>query len=225
MAASPIFIGTWRTEATSFVAAHGTGLALPIWTAGSSGSRVHGIAVVATDAGANTAILYYGKRMTLQSAMGTGAFVDGGGSDDTITRTSGSFVTDGWLVGDRLLVAGPAGAGAPTTLANSFFVTLTTVAALTLSFATATTDTAENFPTGAVIYKLAQLHLTTLAANAGNAATTDALDMIITDFPIADVTPDRYITLEANDVLAMNYGTAIGASPDRGDVTVFGGDY
>lgn len=219
MATRAIFVGTWRTEATSFVAAHGTALALPIFTAGSSGARVHGISVAATDAGANTAILYYGKRMTLESAMTVGAFVDGGGGDDTITRTAGSFVTDGFVVGDRILVSGA------TTLANSFFVTLTTVAALTLSFVTATTNTAENFPTGAIIYKLGQLHLTTLAANAGNAASTDALDMLITDWPIGDVTPDRYIILEANDVLAMSYGTAIGASPDRGDVVVFGGDY
>ena len=219
MAASPIFVGTWRTEPTVLIAAHGTALAMPIWTAGSSGSRIHGISVAATDSGANTALLYYAKRMTLQSAMGTGAFLNNGGSPDTITRTSGSFVTDGWLVGDRLLVTGP------TTLANSFFVTITVVVALTLTFVTATTDTAENLPTGAIIYKLSQLHLTTLAANAGNAASTDALDMLITDFPIADVTPDRYLILEANDGLAMSVGTAVGASPDRVDITVWGGDY
>lgn len=219
MATSPIYVGFWRTEATAFIAAHGTALALPIWTAGSSGSRVHGIAVTNTDAGANTALLYYAKRMTLQSAMTVGAFVDNGGSPDTITRTSGSFVTDGWLVGDRLLVSGS------TTLANSFFVTLTVVAALTLTFVTATVDTAENFPTGAIMWKLSQLHLTTLAINAGNAASTDALDMLINDWPIADASPDRYITIEADDALAMSLGTAPGASPDRVDISVFGGDY
>ncbi len=219
MAASPIFIGTWRVENTALIAAHGTGLALVGWTAGSSGSRVHGISVANTDSGGNTAILSYAKRMTLESAMTVGAFVDGGGGSDTITRTGGSFITDGWLVGDRLLVS------SPTTLANSFFITLTGVAALTLTFATATVDTAENLPTGAIIWKLSQLHLTTLAANAGNAASTDALDMLITDWPIGDVTPDRYIILEANDGLVFNVGTAVGAAPDRVDIAVFGGDY
>lgn len=219
MAASPIFVGTWNVQATTFIASHGTALALPIFTAGSLGARVHGIGVTAADAGANTALLYYGTRLTLQSAMGVGAFTDEGGSPDTITRTSGSFVTDGWLVGDRLLVS------SPTTLANSFFVTVTVVAALTLTFVTGTTDTAENFPTGAIMFRLAQLHLTTLAANAGNAASTDALDMLITDWPIADISPDRYIILGANDILAMSFGTAIGASPDRVDVMVAGGDY
>lgn len=219
MAASPIFVGSWRVENTVLITSHSTTLALPIWVAGNSGSRVHGISVVNTDAGANTAILYYGKQMTLESNMTVGAFVDGGGGDDTITRIAGSFVTDGWLIGDRLLVS------SPTTLANSFFVTLTTVAALTLSFATATVDTAENFPTGVIIYKLSQLHLTTLAINAGNAAATNALDMLLTDWPIADVTPDRYIILEANDMLAMSVETAVGASPDRIDISTFGGDY
>ena len=219
MAASPIFVGTWRNEATVFIAAHGTALALPVFTAGSSGARVHAIAVANTDAGANTALLYYAKRMTLQSAMGTGAFLNNGGSPDTITRTSGSFVDDGWLIGDRLLVSDP------TTLANSFFVTLTVVAALTLTFVTGTTDTAENLPTGAIMYKLAQLHLTTLAINAGNAAATDALDLLGADMPTVDVSPDRYLTIEADDALVMSLGTAPGASPDRVDVMVGGGDY
>lgn len=219
MATAPIFIDTFRDEHAVLIAAHSTTIAIRGFLAGASGSRVHGISVANTDSGGNTAILYHAIRMTLQSDMGTGAFVDNGGSADTITRSSGSFITDGWLVGDRLWVY------APTTLANGFFVTVTGVAALTLTFATASTDTAENFPTGAIIYKLSQLHLTTLAANAGNAASTDALDMLVADWPIADITPDRYITLSANDALVFSVGTAVGADPDRIDITTFGGDY
>lgn len=219
MADAPIFVGSWSVQQAVLIAAHSTTIAIRGWVAGASGSRIHGISVANTDGGGNTALLYHAEQMTLESAMGTGAFVDNGGSSDTITRGSGSFITDGWLVGDRLWVH------APTTLANGFFVTLTAVAALTLTFATATTDTAENFPTGAIIYRLSQLHLTTLAANAGNAASTDALDMLITDWPIADVTPDRYMTLGANDALVFSVGTAVGASPDRIDISTFGGDY
>ena len=219
MAASPIFIGSWRVENTVLIASHSTALALIGWTAGITGSRIHGVSVANTDAGGNTMIMYYAKRMTLQSAMGTGAFVDGGGGSDTITRTSGSFITDEWLIGDRILVADP------TTLANSFFVTLTAVVALTLTFATGTVDTAENLPTGAIIYRLSQLHLTTLAANAGNATATNALDLLSADMPAVDASPDRFLTLEANDGLAFSVGTAVGASPDRIDIMVAGGDY
>ena len=219
MAAAPIFINEYSTQDAVLIASHGTALAVRGWVAGSSGSRVHGISVTNTDSGGNTMILYYARPLTLVANMGTGAFANNGGSPDTITRTSGSFVTDGYLVGDRIWVHGA------TTLANGFFVTLTVVAALTLTFATATTDTAENFPTGAIIYRLSQLHLTTLAANAGNAASTDALDMLITDWPIADVTPDRYITMGALDALVFSVGTAVGASPDRIDIATFGGDF
>ena len=221
MADAPIFIGSWRNEQAVLIAAHSNTVAVRGFTAGSSGSRVHGIALANTDAGASDCTLYHAEQMTLQSAMGTGVFDDNAGSPDTITRTSGSFITDGWLVGDRLWVHGA------TTLGNGFFVTLTAVATLTLTFATGTVsaDTDENFPTGAIIYRLAQLHLTTVAANAGNAASTDALDMLISDFPIADVTPDRYITLGAADALVFSVGTAVGASPDRVDITCFGGDY
>ncbi len=220
MADAPIFVDTWKTQTASLVAAHSTTVAKRGFEAGSSGSRVHGIGATNTDDGGSTCILYYGKRMTLQSAMGVGAFVDsGGGGEDTLTRTSGSFITDGWLVGDRMWVH------VPTTLLNGFFVTLTAVAALTLTFATASVNTSENFPTGAIMYKLSQMHLSTLAANAGNAASTASLDMLITDYPIADASPDRYIILEANDALVFSVGTAVGASPDRVDITVFGGDY
>lgn len=71
-------------------------------------------------------------------ALGTDlTFVDGGGSDDTITRTTGSFITDGFEIGDWIQVFNA------TTGANDFAVKLTGVAALTLTFATGTVDTGE----------------------------------------------------------------------------------
>lgn len=219
MATAPIFVDTFRTTGSVLIASHSTTIAVRGFLAGSSGSRVHAISVAATDAGANTLLVYYADALTLESNMGTGAFVDNGGSADTITRGSGSFITDGWLVGDRLWVH------APTTLLNGFFVTVTVVAALTLSFATGSTNTAENFPTGAIIYRLTQLHLTTLAANAGNAASTDALDALSGDFPAVDATPDRYITMGALDALVFSVGTAVGADPDRIDIFCAGADY
>lgn len=224
MADIPEFVESFRTEQTVILASHSTTVAVIGWTAGSSGSRIHGISVANTDGGGNTCLLYLAQQMTLQSAMGTGAFLNNGGSSDTITRSSGSFLTDGWTVGDRLVVI-PAEGEPLTTLTNGFFTTLTAVVAGTLTFATAVTQAAENFPTGAIMYRLSQLHLTTLVINAGNAASTDALDMLITDWPIADATPDRYITIGPNDGLVFSVGTAVGVSPDRVDIAVFGGDY
>jgi hypothetical protein len=71
-------------------------------------------------------------------ALGTDlTFVDGGGGDDTITRTTGSFITDGFEIGDWIQVFNA------TTPANDFAIKLTAVAALTLSFVTDTVDTGE----------------------------------------------------------------------------------
>lgn len=58
-------------------------------------------------------------------------FVDGGGGDDTITRATGSFVTDGFKVGGQVTVVNSSGG------TNDGTYTLTAVAATTLSVATA----------------------------------------------------------------------------------------
>ena len=65
------------------------------------------------------------------------AFVDGGGSDDTITDSASGFVTDGFTTGDLITVTGA------TTAGNNTTYTLTNVSAGTLTMATASVDTAE----------------------------------------------------------------------------------
>jgi hypothetical protein len=67
----------------------------------------------------------------------TFTFVDGGGSDDTCTRASGSFIDDGFVVGGQMTVR------AANTPANDGTYTITGVAALTLTFATGSFDTGE----------------------------------------------------------------------------------
>lgn len=73
-------------------------------------------------------------------------FVDGGGGSDTITRDAGSFVTDGFLSSGTIIITG--------TVSNNATYTITGVAALTLTFATATVTaegpiaTAVNFAAG-----------------------------------------------------------------------------
>ena len=67
----------------------------------------------------------------------TFTFVDGGGGDDTCTRATGSFITDGFVVGGRMNVR------AATTSANDGSYVITGVAALTLTFATGTFNTGE----------------------------------------------------------------------------------
>lgn len=67
----------------------------------------------------------------------TFTFVDGGAGDDTVTRASGSFITDGFKVGGQMTVR------SANTPANDGTYTITGVAALTLTFATGTFNTGE----------------------------------------------------------------------------------
>lgn len=67
----------------------------------------------------------------------TFTYVDGGGGDDTCTRASGSFITDGFKVGGQMTTR------ASTTPANDGTYTITGVAALTLTFATGSFNTGE----------------------------------------------------------------------------------
>ena len=77
---------------------------------------------------------------------GTLAYVDGGASDDTITDSASNFITAGFAPGDTIYTYGS------TTAGNDMSgVVLTGVTAGTLSFATGTVDTAENFAAGTVI--------------------------------------------------------------------------
>jgi len=64
-------------------------------------------------------------------------FVDGGVSADTLTDSGSGFVTDGFLAGSKMAISGA------TTAANDGVYTIVSVAAGTLTFATASWDTAE----------------------------------------------------------------------------------
>ena len=76
------------------------------------------------------------------------AFVDGGGSPDSITDSGNGFLTAGFAPGDVLFVQGA------TTPANDTAITgavILTVAAGTITFATGTVDTAEAGAAGTVV--------------------------------------------------------------------------
>lgn len=70
----------------------------------------------------------------------TFTYVDGGGGNDTCTRATGSFVTDGFKVGGQMTTR------ASTTAANDGTYLITGVSALTLTFATGTFNTGQADP-------------------------------------------------------------------------------
>lgn len=84
------------------------------------------------------------KKFLEQAGLPTGiyigtdiTFVDGGAGNDSITRTVGSWITDGFQVGDWIQVFGA------TTSGNNFSAKILTVSATTLGIATAKVATGE----------------------------------------------------------------------------------
>lgn len=217
MAEIPLFLAQRRDQVTTFVPAFATRPRF-VYEPGSLGSEISGINIASSDAGSNTLQFGMARVLTTGADMGTGNFVDGGGSSDTITRTTGSFITDGWRVGDRMLVQGAQSIG------NDFEVLLTAVAATTLTFATATVNTAEELLPTTKLCRLGRLWYVTVAAGAG-APSVNAVSGLDTDkAPFLDASPDRLLTLGPNDILTAAVGTTMGTG-ETIDVTVFGADY
>jgi hypothetical protein len=216
MASTPQFIGTYRSSQTQLVAAHGM-RPRPIWTPGANGSRIHSINVAMDDTNATqTLVLYRATPLSLGSNMGTAAITQ---SPDTITRTSGSFVTDGWLVNQRLFVLGS------TTLANAVAAFLTAVAAGTLTITTGTFSAAESFPSTGQLMMASLIATITLPASSGNVTTTVPLNVLNPNLmPTLVGAPDNFLMLGASDMLVAAVGSNV-ASNKSVDIVVEGGDY
>lgn len=219
MADSPIFLGSVRHEPVQFVPAFST-RPRPLWTPGASGSEIRKITISTNDAGNNQLQIGIARRLTLGSAMGSGALVDNGASADTITRSSGSFLDDGWLAGNRLFLLGS------TTLANDVEVILTAAAAGTLTLATggATVNTAEGLPNLAKLCLLTWMHYLSVPLGSGLPAVVSVSGLSTTQNPSLDASPDRVITLGPTDILVGKVTTALGTGEVL-DVLVEGGDF
>lgn len=85
---------------------------------------------------ANEAILCYNEI----GNPATFTYVDGAGGNDSVTRASGSFITDGFKVGGKMVTR------ASTTAANDGSYVILSVAALTIEVATASFNTAQADP-------------------------------------------------------------------------------
>ena len=79
-------------------------------------------------------------------AINTLTFVEG--SPSTVTRVAGSFITDGWVAGDKILCTGATTGANDTGLTDTL---VATVAALTLTLDDAVVDTGEIFAAATVM--------------------------------------------------------------------------
>ncbi|HEY4002427.1 MAG TPA: hypothetical protein VGO93_26385 [Candidatus Xenobia bacterium] len=218
MASTPQFIGTYRSSQTQLVAAHAT-RPRPVWTPGSNGSRIHSINVATDDStSGQTLTLYRATPLTLASNMGTANLVKG--TPDTITRTAGSFLTDGWIQNQRIFVLGS------TTLANDVTTFLSAaVAALTLTITASTFNNSEAFPSTGKLMMASLIATISLPASSGSGTSTVPLNALNPNLmPTLLGAPDNFFMLGSADMLLAAVSTSV-ASNKSVDIVVEGGDY
>lgn len=210
----PIFPGTYRTECEVIVAGNGTQPKRIFKADATNGSYLHAI-VAANDDTSKECTLLYGKKVTDQADMGVGAVA----GLNTITRTVGDFLADGWKIGDRLILHGA------TTLANNVLAEITAVVAGTLTFAAATFNTNENLPAGTVLYRAGYKGTRAVPANAGiNDATAPISMLLQTAWDWLDDSPGRFVTVGGDDAIFAKANAALAANKGI-YLTTFGGDF
>lgn len=214
MAQNQLFIGSYRRQIGVITAAMGTAAEV-VWKPGAAGSRIHAIFATSRASAATTVGLNFGQAITKQDATNTGAMAF---TTNTITRASGSFITDGWLTDMRICVP------EATTLANRKIFTITAATATTLTFA-ASSFTAEALPAGASLLSITAAATVSVPANAGNVTSTPPVNLMSNLLlPYQAAIPDCNEVMGPNDWLVIAASAAL-TSPATLETMAVGGDY
>lgn len=224
----PLFVGQYRSVTTTFLNAGA--LNQPIYKAGPNGSRIHGISASQDDT-ATSLIKFYKATVLTDNRLAYPGAPDTLGkgpilaltkaATDTATRTNGSFVSDGWLVGNLACII-----NSSDNLQNQILSYITAVAAGTLSFnGTPMNASAATPATDLQICSCFLLWSKALVNGAGNADATPALNMLsTTNYPGLYASPDTFLTLGPNQILIANIAAAP-ASAKNVSIVVDAGDY
>lgn len=215
MATTAQFCASWRNALRVFRPADTTRALLIFKAAAAIGSRLHVLIGSSTDTADQDIIQYHGTQATLCTVAAAGVITKPAGGV-TITRTVGSFITDGWQVGDIGIGIGN------TTIADDKTLTITGVAALTLTFTESVT--VEALPITAILYRVSQISRHKVPLNAGNTNAISNVDLLKDNNAAVDSTPNRYMTFGPNDALIMAMAATITAAKYV-SVTAEGGDY
>jgi len=130
------------------------------------GCTIIDLTASSTDAASKDVYIYLGRIFTTQETTATGAMTT---TTSTIPRTNGSFITDGWLVGDLVMTFAPVGT-APNASMDGVLGVVTTVAALTLTV-NGTPFAALTLAAGTRIVKVSPLFRAPVAASSGTNGT------------------------------------------------------
>lgn len=173
------------------------------------GKRIYDITISSTDAVNNAMTLWDGLQASLYANMGT--VTTTATSNATVTRTVGSFISDGWVVGQIAMCFGSAGAGN-----NGNAATVTSVTANTLTFNgipagfTANTEAA-----GFRLIRVVRRAPVLVPANSGNVvSTSSALSNVQLIGQGNDKTTDSLgLEVGPNSLLLVSVYQAVSALP------------
>ena len=172
------------------------------------GSSIIDMTVASTDAVAKEMIVWYGTVYTTAGAStGTVSTTTG-----TIVRASGSFITDGWVPGDLVMMFAPTARGVAIAAgANDGLVGVVTgVAALTLTV-NGTPFSATTVAATTRICRMAYGFKAAIAANAGSSASVPNVSLLNNGNDSALLKYEK--KLGADDVVALSMAAAVSALP------------
>lgn len=180
------------------------------------GFRIIDGQIASTDGAAKSLLFWQGQELTLEGATGTPTI----GTTSTFTRGSGSFLTDGWRVGDTaMLVHGASGPYGGTAANYGTVVQLTAVAALTLTV-NGTPLTVEAWQTGSRLVRVTQRTRLAIPANSGNADATPPVALMTgTQNPSSAALPDTGWQFGPGSIVLVSVVADVAALPARIDVS------
>lgn len=171
----------------------------------SGGATVIDGTISTTESVARDLQVWKGKIVTTQNTGNTGAMTT---TTSTVVRVNGSFITDGWRVGDIVMMF------APNTIAANAAVdgivgTITVVTALTLTVS-ATPFAALTLAAGTRVAKMRRVFVTSVPIGAGSTAASANVKLVNNTNDTSISLGDR--KLGVNDFLAVASLTALTAS-------------
>lgn len=169
------------------------------------------LTATSTDAAAKDIILYVGTVLTTQDATNTGSITTG--AQNTLTRGTGSYIADGWSVGDLAMVFTAAGTAQVVTGIDGLPLIVTGVTATVLTFnGTPLAAGANVLTAGSRIVAVADKARVTVAANAGNSSSIPNVRLLANStFDSSVVTTE--LKLGADNLLIGAMQAAVSALP------------
>lgn len=175
------------------------------------GCAVIDLPVFSSDSALKDINLFIGTIRTTQDAVNTGVMATTAAGNSTITRISGSFITDGWKVGDQCMLFTPDNTAQVATAVDGIASTITAVAALTITVNGVTLAAATPLTAGTRLVSVTKKFTASIPINSGNTNAIASANLLNNSMDGAALRSD--IKLGPLNMLIASMGSAVSALP------------